>query len=187
MNELFQNGYSPTIIKHAKQFTHEMLEAAVDDGYLVANPARKIKLPNMPKTKNEKSSFTPEEEQAIIDFAPLFLTQKKPHVPHKIGKAIIVLLKSGMRQEELLALSWGDINFNSNTIRIHQTVTLNGYAPIIVQKTKTRESTRTIPMHPLVRQTLKNIEPATDKSKTVFCKEDGGIWAQNCFYNLYKS
>lgn len=187
VNELFQNGYSPTIIKHTKQFTHEMLEAAVDDGYLVANPARKIKLPNMPKTKNEKGAFSPEEEQAIIDFSPLFLTQKKPHVPHKIGKAIIVLLKSGMRQEELLALFWEDIDFKGNTIHIHQTVTLDGYTPIIVPKTKTHESTRTIPMHPLVRQVLEDMEQTATKSNTVFCKDDGGIWAQNCFYNLYKS
>jgi hypothetical protein len=64
-----------------------MLENAVDDNLLVQNPARKIKLPKMQKTKTRREAFTPEEEQSLIDFMPHYLTQNKPHVPHKIGKA----------------------------------------------------------------------------------------------------
>lgn len=187
VNDLFEKGYSPTIIKHTKQFTHEMLEAAVDDGYLVANPARKIRLPNMPKTKNEKGAFTPYEEEQLIAFMPHYLTQEKPHVPHKVGKAIIVSLKSGVRQEELLALSWDDINFTDSTISIHQSVTLNGYTPIIVPRTKNESSIRKIPLHPKAKEILLEMEPNADKAAPVFCNDSGGIWAPNCFYRLYKS
>ena len=184
INDLLKNDYSSSTIKHTKQYTSEMLECAVDDNLLIQNPARKIKLPKMPKTKTERGAFSINDEEKIIKFIPLHLTQEKPHVQHIIGKAILTLLKSGIRTEELLALPWKNINLEKRTIKIDCAVSLKKYIAYI-KEPKTKTSYRTIPMHQMIYDILLETEMPKDKSKTVFCNSSGGIWGPPVFYRQY--
>ena len=86
---------------------------------------------------------------------------------HKYGAAIIVLLKTGLRRGELLALKWEDINFDNNIITIKRAVAdvpVNGVLkPIISEYSNvTKNHDRKIPFNNEMRESLLEIQRTSE-------------------------
>ena len=84
-----------------------VLNAAIEDGLIQANPAAKVgRFANSEKPANKASALTRLEAQRFLeavrelypDWYPFFLTA----------------LRAGLRRGELIALKWGDIQFGSS-------------------------------------------------------------------------
>ncbi|MFZ2258641.1 MAG: site-specific integrase, partial [Clostridiaceae bacterium] len=67
-----------------------------------------------------------------------------------------VLIYSGCRKSEALALTWNDINFNESTISISKTLANGLDNRLIVQSPKTKTGKRVISMDPQTLEILKN-------------------------------
>jgi len=63
----------------------------------------------------------------------------------------------GMRRSEICALRWSDVDFKKNTITIKGALVYDENDELVLKKTKTTASTRTIPMIPIVEETLARI------------------------------
>ncbi|WP_429970743.1 tyrosine-type recombinase/integrase [Fructilactobacillus sp. Tb1] len=121
-------------------YTSCVLDYAVRAGYVQRNVAKLIELPKKPeKVENDGFKFW-DKEQLNIFFNYLDY-DKKPQVYTMFR----VLAYSGIRKGEMLALTWDDIDFNNNTIRINKTLAkvFNG---VKVQPPKTKNSYRTLDM-----------------------------------------
>lgn len=99
---------SPKTIKNIHSILHSALQQAVENKLLIANPTNACKLP-----KIEKYEIKPLEPQEIAvllqeastdDYANLFT----------------VAMFTGMRQGELLGLTWENVDFDNGTITVKQ-------------------------------------------------------------------
>ena len=126
-----------------KPFMTEM----VVEGKIVRNPTDGIKLKGLKKA--HKRAFTDTERQKLEKVA-------KETTPHW-WIAIPLLAYLGIRKEELLALSWDDVDFKKQTIYIHKTNTTSSMARTnIEERTKTEAGTRTLPIPPQLLVALKH-------------------------------
>ncbi len=97
---------------------------------------RKIDVP----TDEENENFYTKEE--LIQF----LNCAKDYGNYQAFTFFRLLAFSGSRKSELLALTWNDINFTRNEIRINKALARGKNSRLYIKTTKTKKSTRTIKM-----------------------------------------
>lgn len=110
--ELKDSGRSPSYISKCRAQLHQILDLAVANDLLLKNPvnyAQKIRSNELPK---EKESFNAEEIERLMQELPLT----------KIGLSVRLLLGTGMRCQELLALTTDDIEPDGSEVRILKAV-----------------------------------------------------------------
>ena len=78
-----------------------IFDSAIENNIIYKNPVKKISVKSE-SIKKKKRTYTQNKADKIIEFAK----------NHKYGASIIVLLKTGLRRGELLALKWVDIDLN---------------------------------------------------------------------------
>lgn len=67
----------------------------------------------------------------------------------------------GMRRSEIAALTWDDIDFEKNTIKIKKALVMNEDRKLVEKTTKTTAGTRTIRMFPLVAAALSDYKKSS--------------------------
>lgn len=125
-----------------------MFSKAIRWGYAHRNPVKEVSL-----FKEERTPIrilTAEERRKLMEASPDFL---RP--------IILMALKTGMRQGEILSLRWKEVDLAHDTISVTHT------------KAK---KLRQIPMHPALKETLESL-PRT--SVYVFCNKLGDKFHQN--------
>ena len=117
-NSLQQTGkgkkpLAPKSIHNLHGVLHKAMQQAVELGYLRRNPAALCKLPRM-----TRAEIKPLDDEAIRRF----LTAIKGHPFEAI---YLVTIFTGMRQGEVLGLSWDSIDFEKGTVYIRQQLQRN--------------------------------------------------------------
>ena len=79
--------------------------------------------------------FTPENQKRF-----LYYTKN-----HRFYTAYVLLFFLGCRRSEILGLSWDNIDFRSNILKIRQALIIEDGKPVLKKRTKTKKSIRTIP------------------------------------------
>lgn len=150
------------------------LNQAMDDGYILKNPAKGVKTPK--QNKKEIEVLTIEQSKMLLQnaklerFYPLFLLE----------------LHTGLRLGEIMALQWKDINMTKNTltVRRNQVKVESKDGEIKYGLPKTDSSYRTIPLSANLITELKKHKTNQSKEKLaigdsyskgdlVFCDEVG--------------
>ncbi len=149
-------GYS---YKHAaltRSVFKQIMDYAIADMRITVNPASAIHVPRgMKKGRVE----APEDDQLSVIKAAL-------NAP--FGDFVAVLLYTGLRTEEAVALRWEDVDLKAKTIRVHAAVDLHG-TPLL-KETKTEAGERTVPILPQLRPYLK-MPKGAKKDALVFHKD----------------
>lgn len=156
-------GLSPNFIKTIISMVQNSLKTAHLAGLLRKYPAGEIKRPKI--IEKQVECFTAAEQKTIEAAA---LSAKK----HKY-RGIVLCLYTGLRIGELLALTWGDINFEKGVLSVAKTCydgTENGKRIRIIDTPKTENSRRQIPLSKSILKILKEIKT---KSKCEFIIADG--------------
>lgn len=112
-----------------------MLDFAVKRGYIPINP---FTLVDMPTAKKEDIENEEEEEnfytkEQLIQF--LECLEKEDN--YKSYTLFRLLAFSGMRKGEALALTWNDVNFKTNEIRINKALSRGTNNRLYIKSTKT--------------------------------------------------
>lgn len=138
-----------------KTVTNQLLIFSLIFGYAVENgdidfsPCDHITIPkNLPKSRREAA--TPEEEKIVNASADFWL------LPY-------FFLWTGLRRGEALALTWSDIDFDSDEIHVTKSVYHEGDRPHIKQP-KTDAGIRTIPLLFPLKEKLLAISPRPQES-----------------------
>lgn len=135
--------YSMSRKKKVHFLIHSMLDSAVENGYCVRNVSISIKLEKEPK--REVEIFSQAAIIEIFDFAD----------KHPFGYVIKLLLLTGLRRGELLALQWSHIDFATHRILICQAVRRIQHGQEVNNTTKGKKD-RIIPMSPELEAFLKS-------------------------------
>ena len=107
---LKKKNLSQRTIQYAVTVLSRALNKAIEYGYIVRNPAAKVRVR---VEKPEKSYLTPDQ-------ARLFLKATEGHRFHLLYRMAIYM---GLRRGELLAIRWEDIDFEAQTLTIRQAKT----------------------------------------------------------------
>ena len=95
-------------IKNLHGVVHKALQQATELGYIKFNPADACKLPRV-----ERAEIKPLDDDAIKKFLAVA-------AGHKYEYVYIVTLFTGMREGEVLGLTWDCVDFKSGTILINK-------------------------------------------------------------------
>jgi integrase len=109
------SGYARESVRIMQAALRAMLNAAIDDGVMVTNPAnglaRKLKL-------TMTAAHRQEEIKAMTrDQLGLFLTTAEREAP-LLAALFLLLARTGMRIGEGLALQWDDVDYEGREIRV---------------------------------------------------------------------
>lgn len=147
-NELYENNKSSNIIKNINKLLKQFLNYTVDEGYIIKNPCwgKKIVIPG-------KISTLEKEEIKIFTDKEIYLLKKVLRAS-RLKCLILTALTTGLRQGELLALTWSDIDLDRMEIRVTKTIKrvkiINSdntkENKILVQPPKTKSSNRIVPI-----------------------------------------
>lgn len=143
LNDLKIKGYSASYVK-----THRTVMSKIFDFEILRRGA-KIKINPVMATKNpriakkKKPAATQEQEKTI-----------RQVVNQPFGLFAFLLLNTGCRTQEALALQWRDVDFENRVINIDKAVTFP-HNQAVIKETKTVNGVRRIPlMEPLSKQLL---------------------------------
>jgi integrase len=135
----------------------EMFKHAVAWGLIKRDPTLYVK---RPRVETEEMDFlNPEEIRLFLD-----------NVGHEYYALFLTAVMTGMRRGELLALQWGDIDWNSNQISIRRSIFRGEFI-----NPKSKNSIRRIVMSPVLRQELEQYRLLGRKSdkELVFANGNG--------------
>ena len=172
------NKYSTNTIKGIVSVLKQALKLAITLEFVDKEYCSNLKMPS--SEEKEISVFTKKEQQVIESFC---LNHKKRNY---IG--IVICLYTGIRLGELLALTWDDIDFNSNLLTINKTsysAKVDGKTQIIVDKPKTKKSNRVIPLPNQLVKLLKIIKKESN-SKYVITTRNSGMVGNRSYQRTFK-
>lgn len=136
--QAFLNGYanfSASLINKMTFVLRAIFKFALANKYITENPATSIKSPK-PKRSIEKKALSKEQTRYVVDAAKL----------NKDGLGIVLLLKTGLRKGELLALKWKDIDLQERYISVHNAVKYGEFGLQVIGYTKNKYSERQVPI-----------------------------------------
>lgn len=187
-NDLIAAGLTGKTVKNISAVLHKSLDRAVKLGYITSNPCDAA---DLPKVKNKE--IHPLSDAEI----PLFL---KAINDSPMRNAFAVALFSGVREGELLGLSWDRIDFEKQEITIAQQLQLSkekggGYS--LINSTKSGKP-RTIKPPPVtfdylraernlqLQNRLKAGSAWDNEWNLVFTNKLGRHYAINSYYRKFK-
>ena len=146
-------------VKHEHANIHKALEYAVKMELVPYNVSDRVELP-----KVEKYVPTYLHETELLDF----LEKTKDH---KLSLLFQIAIFYGMRKEEIVGLTWDEIDFDNNCFTIGNTVkkvTIDGKRELIIErKTKNRSSYRTMPLNPVIKEKLLILKKKQEENKKI--------------------
>lgn len=188
-NDLFRKDkLSPKSVKNIHGVLHKALGQAVKVGLIRTNPTELCDLP-----RGEKKEIVPLEQEDVIKFLDAIKGEKYELV-------YLVTLFTGLRQGEVLGLTWDCVDFEKNTLYINKQLTKTGKVGVeyCLAATETSQS-RLITVAPSVmdflhtqaiRQASKKLlagEAWANDWNLVFTNELGGHLAHCTVYKDFKS
>lgn len=146
-NALIKKGKSVSCVRTLNKFIALCIRYAYNNNIIIKDFSRFVILPiekeNMKLNKvSEVQPFTLDEQKKFTDVIN----------GDELEMLFLTALYSGLRQGELLALTWNDIDFDNNTIRVNKTVEYisdvtkegRGKGYVIVQTPKSENSNRIV-------------------------------------------
>lgn len=137
-------GLSEKTILHHHRLISSILTNALQWGFILNNPALRVKAPKV--MKKEARHFNVEQTE--------YLLQLIESEPLKYRVMITLSIYGGMRQGELTALTWDDIDFTNYIIRINKSLQHLPNKGTFIKETKT-ETSRVISVPTSVVKLLK--------------------------------
>jgi integrase len=165
---MVENGLKKESLRLARILLKEAFVLAILGELINNNPVDAIGMPNINYKKEKQHPFT-------LDEIDLLLEQSHGELKNFIG----ILLFTGMRSGELLALQWNDVNFETETITINKTI-----ASGIINSAKTKSSEREIEIIDKAKEFFKDQKSLTGlKNSFVFLNTQGKHYGTNSQLN----
>lgn len=161
---LREKGLSDSTIRQAYTILRAVLSTAVRDGAMAVNSAAAVTRPRV--TKSEAAFLTPADVRRLLDeargsrYEPLFE----------------LLVHTGLRRGEALALRWDDVDLDQHVLRVTGTLArVDGV--LVVTEPKTTKSRRFIHVSPTVENLLRGLRRRQVEERL----RAGSQWAQTGF------
>ena len=147
LQQLARQGFSKKVVSMRKMVLSQILDYAINAGKIQFNPALSVRLPKGLKAER-RTPATKAEEAIIKDSWDVW------HVPY-------LILYTGLRRGEALALQWSDIDFENDIIHVWKSAAFRYDQPFI-KSPKTERGHRYVPL----------LQPLKEKLLTIKGKQD---------------
>lgn len=174
ISELSRQGRSKKTLLDYRNTASSILDLALHDRAITSNPSQWVTIPKS-APRSQRFALTA-EERSWID---------RTH--HRAQTAAMVMMHAGLRRGELLALTWGDVDFSSRQITVNKSVTFDGNTPVPKSGGKTDAATRTIPMDPVLAAYLLPIAAAHSPMELVVPADNGRYMTESGFTRMWES
>lgn len=124
-------GFAPASVNKLHVTLHKALDQAVKWHMVPRNVAEPVTAPR--PAPEEMQTLTAGEVRELLEAAR----------GDKLEALYVLAVYTGMRQGELLALKWQDVDLENATVSVRRTITMN-QGRILLGESKTRKSRRTI-------------------------------------------
>lgn len=152
-----KEGLSWRTVKHIRTMLGTILGTAEFWGYIENNPVRKTRLPRR-GLQPEKTILTPEQLGSLLE-----------KVSEPSRSLVWLLVLTGLRIGELLALRWQDVDLEAGLLRVRRTLYEGRF-----DEPKTRSSNRTVPLSNKGVEVLSSFRKKSQKpDDLVFCSKKG--------------
>lgn len=150
-----EDGVTPSTVQKIHSVVYQVFELAVIDELVRTNPALNA-YKYFSKTNDviskPREALTVEQQERFIDFV------YSSHIYQRLGNLFTVLLGTGLRIGEALALTWEDIDFDTGIINVYKTMAYkageDGRYNYRLGPPKTSAGVREIPMLDEVKSAL---------------------------------
>ncbi|MBP3313480.1 MAG: site-specific integrase [Oscillospiraceae bacterium] len=158
LKKMQQDGLSTSSISKYRAMMYQIMSLAEKNDLIRRNPVRLVEKMRYREKPKEKEAFTAEEVSILMEKLP----------KNRIGYSTRLLVGTGMRSQELLALEPRHIAEDGSAIKIEQAVNMCKGTPV-VGLPKSRDSYRTIP----VPQSLRWCAVALRQTNKKYIWEEG--------------
>ena len=187
-NALHEKGYSLSYRKQIVSKLRQALNVAIDNDLIVKNPAKGVVIHEGEPEVTEKDILTPEEQVRFVEEARKY---------NQYGEAFLLMLATGMRIGEVLALTWNDVDFEKGEISVTKGLQRNVKIgdlvpepenPLELGPTKTRTSVRTVPLLKDALELLKNKKrwDVPNEKNLLFISKTGGLPRAEYYREIFK-
>ena len=162
VNNLVKQGLATGTIKKRHSILFGALKQAMTENLISENAASHVQMP-----RNEKKKIrvlTVEEQEKFIEAAKQVT----------YGEVFILILGTGLRIGEALALTWKDIDFEEGFLRVNKTVSYGnslGNSIPVINPPKTKAGNRTVPLIPSIIQMLKGLKEELEVKRIIYGKQ----------------
>jgi integrase len=137
-------GQAPASVNKLHVTLHKALDQAVEWRMVPRNVAEVVKAPR-PTAKEEMRTLSAEETRLLIEASS----------GDKLGALYVLAVTTGLRQGELLALKWRDVDLENTKVCVRRTITKSG-GKLLLGEPKTKASRRTISLTGSAVQSLRS-------------------------------
>lgn len=143
--------------------------------------------------ENRATDFNPVEYVRIAQKAPkkerraLTITEQSwvENFPHRAQLPAMIMLYSGLRLAECLALQWNDIDFDNKTISVAKTLVLSGKPPYIKQGAKSKAGVRIVD---IPQKLIDFLKPLRESPFDYICTNTkGNLYNKSTWRRLWQS
>lgn len=167
------SGLAPATVHKMHVVLHKALDQAVSDGLIPRNAAKGVKVPQT--KRKEIRPLTPEQVKALLEAVR----------GDRLEALYVLAVATGLRQGELLALKWEDVELEDAVLRVRRTLTRTG-GKVDMGPPKTNKSRRSVSLTAGAVETLRahlsrQLEEMEQMGSLyrpgglVFANESGGI------------
>ncbi len=146
---------SASTIKKQKLMLSQVLEHAMLTEVILRNPVQGVQMP--PMTHNTKVVF-PYEKEEQEKLVAAFTEQKGNKLRFRYGWGAVLILETGLRAGEALALEWNDIDEEKRTLRVNKNMVRVDGKNIVQRTTKTESGKRTIPLNSKAMEAIRKLK-----------------------------
>lgn len=162
--EMLDAGLSPKSVANVHGVLHKALEQAVEWRQLAYNPIAGVRAPRVPR--QEMRYLTPEQARRVLEAA----------AGDRLEALWRLAITAGLRQGELLALRWPEVDLEAGTVSVVATLEQRRGLPPALKEPKTARSRRQVDIGTSVVQSLqrhRQAEKVTNPTGFVFHQGDG--------------
>lgn len=164
---------SKKTLRDIRMTAQQVFEFAIMNRAVDFNPAKYVELPKE-APKQERRALTIEEQKWVLTFN------------HQAQLPAVIMMLSGLRLGECLALQWKDIDLENATIDVHKVLRTVGNEAVIKNGAKTKTGVRIVDIPMTLVNFLKK-QPPHSPFDYVVTKKNGELINRNSWQSLWKS
>lgn len=170
INELVNMGYGLSTIKKQIRIVTVPLKQAIALNHISSNPIIGIQIPSKNHVQKESKlieSYSKEDQVAL--YKVLDPNERRGY------PAIILMIETGLRVGEVLALRWKDVHLSRKRLYVRSTVVrlANKKRSFVQDSPKSESSNRVVPLTPKAIDVLTKIFTSRKSDEWVFTDEYG--------------